>query len=110
MVGGLQDRELIKDTFGRFVSRDVADAVLSGPHCRATHSWHVPTRPWRALPAGDLIAAATVRKLGKPLIFTECTFVQPSGPDIAVHATATWTFLPVAATAEAAIPRVRPGL
>ncbi len=30
MVGGLQEREQIKDTFGRFVSRDVAAAVLSG--------------------------------------------------------------------------------
>ncbi len=30
MVGGLEERERIKDTFGRFVSRDVAEAVLSG--------------------------------------------------------------------------------
>lgn len=30
MVGGLEERERIRDTFGRFVSRDVADAVLSG--------------------------------------------------------------------------------
>jgi adenylate cyclase len=30
MVGGLEDRERIKDTFGRFVSRDVAEAVLDG--------------------------------------------------------------------------------
>jgi adenylate cyclase len=30
MVGGLEDRERIKDTFGRFVSRDVAEAVLNG--------------------------------------------------------------------------------
>ena len=30
MVGGLEEREHIKDTFGRFVSRDVAAAVLSG--------------------------------------------------------------------------------
>jgi class 3 adenylate cyclase len=30
MVGGLEDRERIKDTFGRFVSRDVAAAVLDG--------------------------------------------------------------------------------
>jgi class 3 adenylate cyclase len=30
MVGGLQEREHIKDTFGRFVSRDVAAAVLDG--------------------------------------------------------------------------------
>jgi adenylate cyclase len=29
MVGGLQEKERIKDTFGRFVSRDVADAVLN---------------------------------------------------------------------------------
>jgi adenylate cyclase len=30
MVGGLQDRERIRHTFGRFVSRDVAAAVLDG--------------------------------------------------------------------------------
>ena len=30
MVSGLEERERIKDTFGRFVSRDVAAAVLSG--------------------------------------------------------------------------------
>ncbi len=30
MIGGLEERERIKDTFGRFVSRDVAQAVLSG--------------------------------------------------------------------------------
>ena len=29
MVAGLEEREKIKDTFGRFVSRDVAEAVLS---------------------------------------------------------------------------------
>ena len=30
MAGGLEEREQIKETFGRFVSQDVADAVLSG--------------------------------------------------------------------------------
>jgi len=30
MAEGLEEREHIKDTFGRFVSRDVAEAVLSG--------------------------------------------------------------------------------
>jgi len=30
MVAGLAERERIKDTFGRYVSRDVAEAVLSG--------------------------------------------------------------------------------
>lgn len=30
MVAGLEERERIKETFGRFVSRDVATAVLSG--------------------------------------------------------------------------------
>jgi adenylate cyclase len=30
MVGGLEEREHIKNTFGRFVSHDVAEAVLSG--------------------------------------------------------------------------------
>jgi adenylate cyclase len=30
MVDGLEERERIKDTFGRFVSRDVAEAVLAG--------------------------------------------------------------------------------
>jgi adenylate cyclase len=31
MVAGLEERERIKEIFGRFVSRDVAAAVLSGP-------------------------------------------------------------------------------
>jgi adenylate cyclase len=30
MVDGLEEREHLKDTFGRFVSRDVAEAVLAG--------------------------------------------------------------------------------
>lgn len=30
MVGGLEERERIRDTFGRFVSHDVAEAVLNG--------------------------------------------------------------------------------
>ncbi len=30
MVSGLEEREHIKDTFGRFVSRDIAEAVLNG--------------------------------------------------------------------------------
>lgn len=30
MVAGLEEREMIKDTFGRFVSRDIAAAVLGG--------------------------------------------------------------------------------
>jgi class 3 adenylate cyclase len=30
MVAGLEERERIRDTFGRFVSRDVAEAVLGG--------------------------------------------------------------------------------
>lgn len=30
MAGGLEERERIKETFGRFVSQDVADAVLDG--------------------------------------------------------------------------------
>jgi adenylate cyclase len=30
MVSGLEEREKIKDTFGRFVSRDIASAVLGG--------------------------------------------------------------------------------
>lgn len=30
MLGGLREREALKDTFGRFVSHDVADAVLAG--------------------------------------------------------------------------------
>ena len=37
MVAGLEERERIKDTFGRFVSRDVAEAVLGG-HCRSRAS------------------------------------------------------------------------
>ena len=30
MIDGLEERELIRDTFGRFVSHDVAEAVLAG--------------------------------------------------------------------------------
>jgi adenylate cyclase len=30
MVGGLEERERLRDTFGRFVSNDVAEAVLAG--------------------------------------------------------------------------------
>lgn len=30
MIDGLEERELIRDTFGRFVSHDVAEAVLNG--------------------------------------------------------------------------------
>jgi adenylate cyclase len=30
MLGGLREREALKDTFGRFVSQDVASAVLGG--------------------------------------------------------------------------------
>jgi class 3 adenylate cyclase len=30
MLAGLREREHVKDTFGRFVSREVADAILSG--------------------------------------------------------------------------------
>jgi len=50
----------------------------------------------RAIPDGDVIVAATVRKRGRTLIFTECTFVEPKTPGIAVHATATWAFIPAA--------------
>ena len=50
----------------------------------------------RAIPDGDVIVAATVRKRGRTLIFTECTFVDPRAPGIAVHATATWAFIPAA--------------
>jgi uncharacterized protein (TIGR00369 family) len=50
----------------------------------------------RAIPEGDVIVAATVRKRGRTLIFTECTFVEPKTPGIAVHATATWAFIPAA--------------
>jgi uncharacterized protein (TIGR00369 family) len=50
----------------------------------------------RAIPEGDVIVAATVRKRGRTLIFTECTFVEPGTPGIAVHATATWAFIPAA--------------
>jgi acyl-coenzyme A thioesterase PaaI-like protein len=49
-----------------------------------------------AIPDGDVIVAATVRKRGRTLIFTECTFVEPRTPGIAVHATATWAFIPAA--------------
>ena len=46
-----------------------------------------------AIPEGDVIVAATVRKRGRTLIFTECTFVAPRTPGIAAHATATWAFI-----------------
>lgn len=35
MVGGLRERALIRDSFGRYVSEEVASAVLSDPHARA---------------------------------------------------------------------------
>ena len=50
----------------------------------------------RAIPDGDVIVAATVRKRGRTLIFTECTVVEPKTPGIAAHATATWAFIPAA--------------
>ena len=50
----------------------------------------------RAIPDGDVLVAATVRKRGRALIFTECTFAEPRSPGIAVHATATWAFIPAA--------------
>jgi acyl-coenzyme A thioesterase PaaI-like protein len=50
----------------------------------------------RAMPDGDAIVAATVRRRCRTLVFTECTFVQPRTPGIAVHATATWALIPAA--------------
>ncbi|HEY4212387.1 MAG TPA: PaaI family thioesterase [Steroidobacteraceae bacterium] len=50
----------------------------------------------RAIPEGDVIVAATVRRRGRTLVFAECTFVEPGLPEIAVHATATWAFIPAA--------------
>ena len=50
----------------------------------------------RAIPDGDAIVAATVRRRCRTLIFTECTFVQPKTPGMAVHATATWALIPAA--------------
>jgi len=35
MAEGLQERELIRDTFGRYVSREVARRILSGPEAAA---------------------------------------------------------------------------
>ena len=50
----------------------------------------------RAIPAGHVIVAATVRRRARTLIFAECTFAEPGIPEIAVHATATWAFIPAA--------------
>jgi uncharacterized protein (TIGR00369 family) len=50
----------------------------------------------RAIPAGDVIVAATVRKRGRTLVFTECSFIEPGTPEIAAHATATWAFITAA--------------
>jgi len=47
----------------------------------------------RAIPVGDVMIAATVRRRGRTLIFTECSFIEPGNPEIAVHATATWAFI-----------------
>jgi uncharacterized protein (TIGR00369 family) len=44
--------------------------------------------------AGDVTIAATVRRRGRSLVFTECTFIEPRSRDIAVHATATWAVMP----------------
>lgn len=50
----------------------------------------------RAIPDGEAVVAATVRRRGQTLIFTECTFIAPGIPGTAVHATATWAFVPAA--------------
>lgn len=47
----------------------------------------------RAIPGGDVMIAATVRRCARTLIFTECSFIEPGIPDVAVHATATWAFI-----------------
>lgn len=48
----------------------------------------------RAIADGEVAIAATVRRCGGTLVFTECTFIGPGISDIAVHATATWAFVP----------------
>jgi acyl-coenzyme A thioesterase PaaI-like protein len=48
----------------------------------------------RAISDADVMVAATVRRRARALIFTECTFIEPGTPEIAVHATATWAFVP----------------
>jgi len=47
----------------------------------------------RALPVGDVMIAATVRRRGRTLVFAECSFIEPGIPGVAVHATATWAFI-----------------
>lgn len=50
----------------------------------------------RAIADGEATLAATVRRCGRTLVFTECTFIEPGIPAIAVHATATWAFVDAA--------------
>ena len=64
-------------------SRDVATVTITADFMRA-------------IPDGDVIVAATVRGRGRTLVFTECTFLEPTAPEIAVHATATWALIPAA--------------
>ncbi len=56
----------------------------------------------RPIAAGDVTIGATVRKRGRSLIFTECSFIEPRSQDIAVHATATWAVIPRALCTESA--------
>jgi acyl-coenzyme A thioesterase PaaI-like protein len=47
--------------------------------------------------AGDLTIGATVRRRGRSLTFTECSFFEPRNRDVAAHATATWALSPATA-------------
>jgi len=58
----------------------------------------------RPISAGDVTIAATVRKQGRSLIFTECSFVDLHSRAISVHATATWALLPALAINEHKAP------
>jgi len=46
---------------------------------------------------GDINISATVRRAGRSLIFTECTFFEPRHREVAAHATATWALISAAA-------------
>ena len=50
-----------------------------------------------SIPAGDVAIGATVRRRGRSLTFTECTFFEPRNRDVAAHATATWGLIPATA-------------
>jgi hypothetical protein len=46
---------------------------------------------------GDVDVGATVRRRGRSVIFTECTFLEPIRREVAAQATATWVLTTAAA-------------